>query len=126
MEWFTKRAIATRTRSWSGSAKPVWALAYYRGALYAQTPGASLPDYLRICEQLLNDLPEQVEIVCAHGRPENGLDDAPILGYSDLHALRDTVATLLQDKPRTGEVTVNERMYLLFSVESFLSAPGQK
>ncbi len=98
----------------------------YRGALYAQTPGASLPDYLRICEQLLNDLPEQVEIVCAHGQPENGVDDAPILGYRDLHALRDTVATLLQDKPRTGEVTVNERMYLLFSVESFLSATGQK
>lgn len=98
----------------------------YRGALYAQTPGASLPDYLRICEQLLNDLPEQVEIVCAHGQPENGVDDAPILGYRDLHALRNTVATLLQDKPRTGEVTVNERMYLLFSVESFLSATGQK
>lgn len=93
----------------------------YRGALYAQTPGASLPDYLRICEQLLNDLPEQVEIVCAHGQPENGLDDAPILGYGDLHALRDVVATLLRQAPSTGEVPVNERMYLLFSAKSFAS-----
>lgn len=98
----------------------------YRGALYAQTPGASLPDYLRICEQLLNELPEEVEIVCAHGQPENGLDDAPILGYRDLLALRDAVAKLLRDKPCTGEVPVNDRMYLLFSVESFLSSSGQK
>lgn len=91
----------------------------YCGALYAQTPGASLRDYLRICEQLLNDLPEQVQIVCAHGQPENGVDDAPILGYGDLHALRNVVAMLLQDEPRTGEVPVNERMDLLFSAESF-------
>jgi glyoxylase-like metal-dependent hydrolase (beta-lactamase superfamily II) len=91
----------------------------YCGALYAQTPGASLRDYLRICEQLLNDLPEQVQIVCAHGQPENGEDDAPILGYGDLHALRDVVAMLLQGEPRTGELPVNERMNLLFSTESF-------
>ncbi len=91
----------------------------YCGALYAQTPGASLRDYLRICEQLLNDLPEQVQIVCAHGQPENGEDDAPILGYGDLHALRDVVAMLLQGEPRTGELPVNERINLLFSTESF-------
>lgn len=91
----------------------------YCGILYAQTPGASLRDYLRICEQLLDDLPEQVQIVCAHGQPENGVDDAPILGYGDLHALRDVVARLLQGEPRIGEVPVNERMNLLFSAESF-------
>lgn len=91
----------------------------YCGALYAQTPGASLRDYLRICEQLLDELPEQVQIVCAHGQPDNGVDDAPILGYGDLHALRDVVAMLLQGEPRTGELPVNERMNLLFSAESF-------
>ena len=91
----------------------------YCGILYAQTPGASLRDYLRICEQLLDDLPEQVQIVCAHGQPENGVDDAPILGYGDLHALRDVVAGLLQADPHTGRIEVNERMYLLYSAESF-------
>jgi len=91
----------------------------YRGALYAQTPGASLRDYLRVCEILLNDLPEQVQIVCAHGQPENGVDDAPVLGYRDLEALRDVVAELLQAEPHTGKMTVNQRMYLLFSAESF-------
>ena len=91
----------------------------YCGVLYAQTPGASLRDYLRICEQLLKDLPEQVQIVCAHGQPEDGVDDTPILGYGDLLALRDVVAMLLQGEPRMGELPVNERMNLLFSVESF-------
>lgn len=91
----------------------------YCGALYAQTPGASLRDYLRICEQLLDDLPDQVQIVCAHGQPENGVDDVPILGYGDLHALRNVVAMLLRDEPRIGELPVNERMNLMFSAESF-------
>ncbi len=91
----------------------------YCGALYAQTPGASLPDYLRICEQLLHDLPDQVQIVCAHGQPENGVDDVPILGYGDLHALRNVLAMLLRDEPRTGELPVNERMNLMFSADSF-------
>ncbi len=91
----------------------------YCGALYAQTPGASLRDYVRICEQLLNELPEQVEIVCAHGQSENGMHDAPILGYADLHAVRDVVARLIPTEPHTGRVQVNERMYLLYSAESF-------
>ncbi len=91
----------------------------YCGALYAQTPGASLRDYLRVCDTLLNDMPEQVQIVCAHGQPENGLDDAPILGYGDLEALRTVVAGLLRAEPRTGETRVNDRMHLLFSEASF-------
>jgi len=91
----------------------------YRGALYAQTPGASLRDYLHICEKLLNDLPQQVQIVCAHGQPENGVDDVPMLGYGDLEALRDVLADLLLAEPHTGKVTVNNRMYLLYSTECF-------
>ncbi len=91
----------------------------YRGALYAQTPGASLRDYLRICEKLLNELPTEVQIVCAHGQPDNGVDDVPILGYGDLEALRNVVAELLQAKPHAGEVTVNDRMYLLYSQDCF-------
>jgi len=91
----------------------------YRGILYAQTPGASLRDYLRICEQLLNDLPEQVQIVCAHGQPEDGVDDVPVLGYNDLRALRNVIDMLLKERPYVGEVPVNEHMNLLFSAESF-------
>jgi glyoxylase-like metal-dependent hydrolase (beta-lactamase superfamily II) len=94
----------------------------YRGALYAQTPGASLTQYIAVCQQLLEKLPENVEIVCAHSRPENGIDDAPILGYRDLSDLRDVLVKLLKhERPHIGEIPVNERMYLMYSVESFWS-----
>jgi hydroxyacylglutathione hydrolase len=76
----------------------------YRGPLYAQTPGASLRDYLRTCDRLLQDLPPHVQIVCAHGQAENGIDDAPVLGYGDIEAVRQVIAGLLEADPHTGEV----------------------
>lgn len=91
----------------------------YRGALYAQTPGASLTHYIAICRQLIEILPKNVEIVCAHGRPENGMHNVPTLEYSDLEAFLDTLKTLVKQPAHTGEVTVNERMFLLYSAESF-------
>lgn len=91
----------------------------YRGALYAQTPGASLTQYIAVCQQLIEKLPENVEVVCAHGRPENGVDDVPVLGYSDLERLLTVLENLVIQPPHEGEVTVNERMFLMYSKDSF-------
>ena len=91
----------------------------YRGALYAQTPGASLPAYRATLETLLDCLPEDIEILGAHGQTEDGKDDMPRLGYADLSALHDTVCALLSGEPHTGERTVNPGMRLLYSEASF-------
>jgi hydroxyacylglutathione hydrolase len=91
----------------------------YRGALYAQTPGASLTQYLATCRQLIDMTPQSVEIVCAHGRPENGVDDVPIVGRDDLADLHKVLSGLVAGHPHTGEAPVNARMFLLYSQESF-------
>jgi hydroxyacylglutathione hydrolase len=91
----------------------------YRGALYAQTPGASLTQYRETCRQLLETTPETVEIVCAHGRPVGGLDEVPVVRYADLLDVHDVLSELLAGKPHTGEAPVNERMFLLYSADSF-------
>ncbi|MEE4236913.1 MAG: MBL fold metallo-hydrolase [Anderseniella sp.] len=91
----------------------------YRGALYAQTPGASLTQYRETCRQLLETTPETVEIVCAHGRPVGGLDEVPVVRYADLLDVHDVLSELLAGKPHTGEAPVNGRMFLLYSADSF-------
>ncbi len=91
----------------------------YRGALYAQTPGASLTQYLAVCRQLIDKLPESSEIVCAHGRPVDGVDGVPVVGHKDLQDLESVLVQLLAGQPDTGEVAVNERMYLMYSHASF-------
>lgn len=91
----------------------------YRGALYAQTPGASLTQYLETCRQLLETIPQSAEIVCAHGRPVNGVDEVPVVGHGDLNDVHGVLSDLLAGTPHTGEVPVNERMHLLYSEESF-------
>jgi glyoxylase-like metal-dependent hydrolase (beta-lactamase superfamily II) len=91
----------------------------YRGALYAQTPGASLIQYLETCRQLLETTPENVEIVCAHGRPVNGVDEVPIVGHGDLEDVHGVLLALLTGEAHTGEAPVNERMFLLYSADSF-------
>jgi len=91
----------------------------YRGALYAQTPGASLTQYLETCRQLLETTPETVEIACAHGRPVNGIDEVPIVGYADLQDVQGVLSGLLSGEPHTGEAPVNDRMFLLYSADSF-------
>lgn len=66
----------------------------YSGDLYAQVPGSSLPEYLRVAEELLETVDQGTKFCCAHGNA--GPDDehtAPILGHRDLTALR---AGLLQ------------------------------
>ncbi len=93
----------------------------YRGPLYAQTPGASLKDYLKTCILLLERLPEEVEIVCAHGGTDaDGAHEMPVLGYADLAALADVLDRLLaQGSPREGETRVNDHMSLMHSLECF-------
>ncbi len=93
----------------------------YRGALYAQTPGASLTQYIAACRQLIETTPENVEIVCAHGRPENGTDDAPVLGRRDLKDLLGVLTRLVQREPHEGRAEVNARMFLMYSAESFMA-----
>ena len=91
----------------------------YRGALYAQTPGASLPDYRATLETRLDSLPGDIEILGAHGQTEGGTDDVPRLGYADLSDLHKAVCALLSGEPHDGERTVNPRMRLLYSEASF-------
>ncbi|WP_371225602.1 MBL fold metallo-hydrolase [Roseovarius sp. 2305UL8-3] len=91
----------------------------YPGELYAQVPGASLPDYVRTLLSLLKTLPKDVQIVCAHGHEEKGVYDMPALGYGDLEDVLHTCEALLATAPHTGERRVNDRMELLYSAESF-------
>lgn len=92
----------------------------YRGVLYARVPGASLQAYIETTEQLLDLLPQDVEIVCAHGGSKSSVSDMPQLGYDDLRDLKTALNQLLNIKqPCEGEVDVNERMSLIYSVASF-------
>lgn len=91
----------------------------YRGHLYAQTPGASLPAYRATLETLLDMLPEDIDILGAHGQTEGGTDDMPRLGHADLSALHDTLCDLLTSPPHEGQREVNPRMTLLYSKASF-------
>ncbi len=93
----------------------------YRGELYAQTPGASLQAYCDTLTVLLQRLPQEVQIVCAHGRAEHGVHDMPQLDYGDLETLLRAVDTLLDMPAHTGEHQVNDRMALLYSEASFRS-----
>lgn len=91
----------------------------YRGALYAQTPGASLPAYQASLTALLDWLPKEVLILGAHGQTEGGTDDIPRLGHADVAALHDMVSALLAGPAHEGAREVNDRMTLLYSEASF-------
>jgi hydroxyacylglutathione hydrolase len=66
----------------------------YRGALYAQTPGASLTQYLETCRQLIDMTPQSAEIVCAHGRPEMASMTCQSSGRDDLADLQEVLSAL--------------------------------
>ncbi len=91
----------------------------YRGALYAQTPGACLPDYRAVLCALLKLLPSDVEIVGAHGQEEHGRFDVPLLGYGDLEDVHRSIEAVLSDPAHSGERVVNDHMDLLYNTESF-------
>lgn len=60
----------------------------YPGCLYAQVPGASLPDYLDVADHLAKLLSDTTEIYCAHGDiAPGGIHSAPLLHHSDLCVL---------------------------------------
>ncbi len=91
----------------------------YRGPLYAQTPGACLPDYVAVLRALQELLPSDVEIVGAHGQEEQGKFDVPVLDYSDLNDVLRTIESILSGPVHAGECVVNDHMELLYSAESF-------
>lgn len=60
----------------------------YPGCLYAQVPGASLPDYLDVAENLTRLVSASTDIYCAHGDiAPGGIHSAPHLHHSDLRVL---------------------------------------
>jgi glyoxylase-like metal-dependent hydrolase (beta-lactamase superfamily II) len=94
----------------------------YFGNLYGQTPGASLPDYLKTAEELRDRLAPGTVILGAHG--EEGTDHAPRLSLDDLADLTRSL-TAIRDgtMPPTGQnpdrYEVNERLALLAGPESY-------
>lgn len=96
----------------------------YGGGLYAQTPGASLPDYLTTAEHLAADLPTRTRFLSAHGQPdENGRSGPPELGREHLLALVTSLKGLkssLQDKRAEAEGTwpVKGNMHLIYGTEA--------
>lgn len=94
----------------------------YFGDLYGQTPGASLPDYLKTAEDLRDRLAPGTQILAAHG--EEGTDHAPRLALSDLadltkalKAIRDKAMPPASQNPDRYEV--NGRFALLAGPDSY-------
>lgn len=91
----------------------------YQGDLYAQVPGASLPDYANTLRALLTWLPENVEIFGAHGQEGAQGHDAPVLEYGDIEDALREIEALLSGEPHDGERVINARLTLLYSNASF-------
>lgn len=96
----------------------------YAGELYAQVPGASLPEYLRVAKDLLGIINQDTLIYCAHGNVgPDGEHSAPVLTYDDLVALHDA---LLQIQAEAGSwaphpqwnVRISDRVALIISQEA--------
>ncbi len=88
----------------------------YPGELYAQTPGASLPDYLAVSQQVLGLLNDTTKIYGAHGN--DGPQDAPrvpMLNASHLSAL---IAFL--EKLHSGQVEFGSDELHTFDIVSDL------
>jgi hydroxyacylglutathione hydrolase len=97
----------------------------YPGNLYAQTPGASLPDYLATAEILLHGFPADMVILGAHGtKHEDSAHEAPTLSWHDIMDLTETLEAI-RDRimPPSGQTpehyVINERLALLAGPESY-------
>ena len=96
----------------------------YCGALYAQTPGASLADYLATSRGLRSLINDDTAIFGAHGDARPG--DPPIpprLTGSDLGALISCLEMLRRQPPvlepgQTQAIDVSPRMHLIIGSES--------
>ena len=76
-------------------------------------------DYLITTERLLDLLPCDVKIVCAHG-PFTGIEIVPSLQIEDLICLQTTLVKLLDlNHAHEGEVSVNGNIRLAFSIAAF-------
>jgi hydroxyacylglutathione hydrolase len=97
----------------------------YPGELYAQIPGASLPDYLATTEKLLSRLPSDVLILGAHGMPDGeSLHSAPKLARLDLEDLQTTLAGIKAgdvepESTAPDRYTVNSHLTLLVGPEAY-------
>jgi glyoxylase-like metal-dependent hydrolase (beta-lactamase superfamily II) len=104
----------------------------YPGDLYAQIPGASLPDYLATAETLLHGFPADMMIFGAHGM-EHGEDapEAPVLSWHDLVDLTSTLGAIRDNSlppacQHPDRYVINEVLALLAGPQSYGSwRPGQ-
>ena len=92
---------------WDSQAELFFAADYlYRGDLYAQVPGASLPDYLGTAGRLATLLPKTTRIFGAHGNAEDeAAAEAPSLNANILDRLIVCLTDLMMSPPAaTGDV----------------------
>ena len=92
----------------------------YPGGLYAQVPGASLPDYLATTRALLTRAGPRTRIYGAHGDADDpGSAIPPRLGRQELEALETRLLTLRDSAPAAREWPVSDRLTLITSPEAF-------
>jgi len=92
----------------------------YPGGLYAQVPGASLPDYLATTGALLTRAGPRTRIFGAHGDADDpGCAIPPQLGTQELEALETTLLALRNTAPAAREWPVSDRLILITSPEAF-------
>ncbi|MEI4262890.1 MBL fold metallo-hydrolase [Roseovarius sp. D0-M9] len=92
---------------WDAQAGLFFAADYlYRGALYAQVPGASLAEYLGTAGRLATMLPRDTRILGAHGdAPDEASAEAPVLGAAILDRLLMCLTDVMTaPPPAPGEV----------------------
>ena len=95
----------------------------YRGGLYAQTPGASLPDYLATTQSLLPHIGPDTRIFGAHGDADDPVQAAPpLLAHTDLAALETSLCRLRDAPPKDEaehEWPVSDAVSLITGAEAF-------
>lgn len=96
----------------------------YSGELYAQVPGASLPEYLRVAKLLMEVINQDTLICCAHANVgPDGVHSAPRLTFDDLSALHDALL-MIQAEASTWtpqpewHVKISERVALVISQDA--------
>ncbi len=96
----------------------------YDGDLYAQVPGASLPEYLAIATSVREQIGDDTQILCAHGNVADGdVHSAPIMQRRDLQQLvagLERVRRECLNWPERDEwrVPFSDRMGILISPQS--------
>lgn len=94
----------------------------YLGNLYAQIPGASLPDYLATADILVEDFPADMSIYGAHGKAaSDGTHKAPGLMWGDVLHLAGALAAIRDRK--MPPVSQNPDRYLINDDIALLAGP---